>query len=157
MADAQPAITVRRATLADVGAMHGVIDVFAKRNDILPRERGSLISALRDFHIVEVDGRIAGCAALAIIDDDLAEVRTLVVDDSAQGLGLGRRLVEACIEDARQMGFHRVFALTRVDGFFERLGFRRPPMGALPQKVWLDCAHCPSFPDCDEIAVIREV
>jgi amino-acid N-acetyltransferase len=157
MAEAQPTITVRKAGLADVAAMHGVIDVFARRNDILPRERGSIISALRDFYVAEVDGRIVGTAALAIIDDDLAEVRTLVVDDSAQGLGLGRRLVEACIDDAREMGFHRVFALTRVDGFFERLGFARTPMGALPQKVWLDCAHCPSFPDCDEIAVIRDV
>lgn len=152
-----PTVIIRKASLSDVENMLPVIRVFAERNDVLPRARANVVCALRDFHVAEVDGRLVGCCALTVIDDDLAEVRTLCVDDSTQGLGIGRKLVEACIGEARELRFSRVFALTRVVGFFAKLGFCEVPMTSLPQKVWLDCAHCPSFPNCDEIAVMRQL
>ena len=61
------------------------------------------------------------------------------------------------MDEARQLGLHKVFAITREPGFFEKLGFEHTDLKALPQNVWTDCIHCPLFPDCDEVALIREL
>ena len=150
-------VLIRKASLADVDAMKALIDVFAERNAVLARDRSSVVTSLRDFFVAQRNGDIIGCCALPVIDDDLVEIRTLVVGENTQGLGVGRKLVEACVREARALGFSTVFALTRVDGFFGKLGFAQTPMSSLSQKVWLDCAHCPSFPNCDEIAEMRKL
>ena len=79
--------------------------------------------------------RLIGCAALAIMSGDLAEVRSLAVEPESQGLGLGRRLVGAAMDEARQLGLPKVFALTRAPGFFEKLGFEHTDMKALPEGL----------------------
>jgi amino-acid N-acetyltransferase len=79
------------------------------------------------------------------------------VAPEAQGLGLGSLLVKEAVAEARALGVPRVFALTRVPAFFERLGFAVADMSALPQKVWRDCIHCPLFPNCDEVALVRDL
>ncbi len=152
---AGPTVMIRKARRSDAAELEPIIQHFAARNAVLPRTTASIVCAIRDFWVAEVDGRVAGCCALTVIDEDLVEVRTLVVDEAIQGLGLGRKLVEACIAEAESLGFSTVFALTRVVGFFERMGFTPVPMSSLPQKVWLDCVHCPSFPNCDEVAMAR--
>jgi amino-acid N-acetyltransferase len=88
---------------------------------------------------------------------DLAEVRSLVVREDLRGMGIGAQLVEACIEEARTLGLSRVYALTRVRNFFERLGFQEVDRRTLPTKVFNDCVRCHLFPGCDEIAMVRDV
>ncbi len=155
--DTGTSYVVRKARIADVPAVAALVKMFADQNLLLPRSEAALYPALRDFHVAAaVDGAVVGCCALAIIAKDLAEVRTLAVSTELQGVGIGKRLVEATLVEARELHLERVFALTRAPGFFERLGFARTDMKSLPQKVWKDCIHCPLFPDCDEIALIRE-
>jgi amino-acid N-acetyltransferase len=48
-----------------------------------------------------------------------------------------------------------VFALTNAVGFFERCGYHRIDKSELPQRIWNECVRCPSFPICEEVALIR--
>jgi amino-acid N-acetyltransferase len=150
--------TVRKARIGDALEIVELVRPFAERNLMLPRPAASVYASLRDFFVAEApDGSLVGCCALALVSEELAEVRTLAVAEAAQGSGLGRELVAATLEEARALGIPCVFALTRVPVFFEKLGFVRTEMRTLPQKVWNDCIHCPLFPDCDEIALVLEV
>ena len=87
--------------------------------------------------------------------EDLAELKCLAVSETAQGHGVGRRLVEACWEAARELEIKSVFALTYVAEFFEKCGYHRIDKADLPHKIWNECVRCPLFPNCQEIALIR--
>ncbi|MBI5440268.1 MAG: N-acetyltransferase [Deltaproteobacteria bacterium] len=145
-----------RARLEDVEAMKALLDEFARSGDLLARPRLALYESIRDFVVAKQGSEIIGLGALHICWIDLGEVRSLAVRRDRQRLGLGRLLVESCLEDARALGLKRVFALTYKPGFFHSLGFETVDKSSLPHKVWQDCVHCPKFPDCDETAVTRE-
>ncbi len=146
---------IRAATVPDVPAIAGLINSFAERGLMLFRSHAELYETLRDFLVEEEAGAIRGVCALEIVWADLAEVKSLAVDRSQQGKGIGGRLVEAVAEEARRMQIQRVFALTYEQKFFERLGFGVVDRAALPLKVWSDCIKCPKRDGCDEIAMVR--
>jgi len=150
-------LVVERARLGDVEEMKGILDEFAREGVLLARSRLDLYETIRDFVVAREQGELVGLAALHICWIDLAEVRSLAVRKDLQGRGIGRRLVEACLDEARRLGLRRVFALTYRPGFFARLGFREVEKSELPHKVWQDCIHCVHFPECDEVAVMRDM
>lgn len=150
-------MVIRKATIHDVPEMQKIINSFADRGELLPRSLNQLYEDIRDFFILEEGGKILGTCALHVNWGDLAEVKALVVDESCQGTGLGRKLVETCIEDAQSLGISRLFALTYKPEFFSKLGFRTIDKADLPQKVWNECIHCVKFPDCGEVALIRDL
>lgn len=150
-------LTVDRACLADVEAMKALLDDFARSGDLLARSRLDLYENIRDFVVARSNGEIIGLSALHICWIDLAEVRSLAVKREIQRQGIGRLLVERCLQDAAELGLKRVFALTYQPVFFGALGFREVEKSELPHKVWQECIHCVKFPDCDEIAVMREL
>jgi amino-acid N-acetyltransferase len=84
-------------------------------------------------------------------------VKSLAVEEGHQGKGIGRTLVNACLEEARELGVNKVFALTFKPAFFQKLGFRQIDKDDLPRKVWGECIKCPLFPDCKEEAVIIDL
>ncbi|ASU56512.1 amino-acid N-acetyltransferase [Nocardiopsis dassonvillei] len=69
--------------------------------------------------------RVVGCGALHVLWEDLAEVRTVAVDPSLRGFGVGHRIVSALLDTARELGVRRVFCLTFETGFFAKHGFAR--------------------------------
>lgn len=144
---------IRKAILQDARQIHKLLLNYAKDGLVLPRSLMDIFEAIRDFYVFAEDGRVIGAAALNICWEDLAEVRSLVVDENHNGRGIGRYLVEACISEARQLGIGRVFALTYQQTFFEKLGFEVIEKSELPQKIWGDCIKCAKFPECDEIAL----
>jgi amino-acid N-acetyltransferase len=146
-------VAVRKACMADVEPIFALVNTYSRLQIMLPRSRADLYESLREFQVAEADGGVVGCAALAIQWDGLAEIKSLAVAETAQGRGIGQRLVGACLEEARALGIGRVFALTLAPAFFERQGFARLAKEELPHKVWADCVRCPKFPDCDEEAV----
>lgn len=148
---------IRKATINDVPEMQKIINSFADKGELLPRSLNQLYEDIRDFVILDDDGRILGTCALHVNWGDLAEVKALVVDESLQGQGYGRRLVETCLEEAQALGISRLFALTYKPEFFVKLGFRIVDKSELPQKVWNECIHCVKFPDCGEVALIRDL
>lgn len=144
---------IRKAILQDARQIHKLLLNYAKDGLVLPRSLMDIFEAIRDFYVFVEEDRVVGAAALNICWEDLAEVRSLVVDQGHNGRGIGRYLVEACISEARQLGIGRVFALTYQQVFFEKLGFSVIEKSELPQKIWGDCIKCAKFPECDEIAL----
>ena len=146
---------IRPATIHDVPRIQQVIASHAELGKMLFKSYAQLYESLRDFGVYEADGQVVGCCALTIIWADLAEVRSLAVDDEHRGRGVGRALVEWAVREARRLGIRRLMALTYEVGFFGKLGFEAVPKETLPLKVWSDCVRCPKRDGCDEIAVVR--
>jgi amino-acid N-acetyltransferase len=116
-----------------------------------------LYSQVKDFIVSEDkdSGEIVGCGALQIVWEDLAEIRSLAVQTDHQGKGIGTALIEALLEESKQMGVGKVFVLTYRPELFQRLGFELMDRSLLPHKIWADCIRCTKFPECDEIALVR--
>jgi amino-acid N-acetyltransferase len=149
---------IRRATIADAEQIQRLINHFADQGRLLPRSLSEIYDHLRDFHVYEnKDRSIVGVCALHISWEDLAEIRSLAVVTEARNNGIGAQLVEACLEEARQLGVTRVFLLTYIPPYFERAGFRPVDKSTLPHKIWADCIRCVKFPNCDEIAMILDL
>jgi len=148
---------IRKAHPADVLVIHDLLAQAAQTSSVIPRSKPVLYETLRDFFVYCQDGSVRACGALHVMWEDLAEVKSLAVEKDWQGRGMGQALAKACIEEARQMGIRRVFALTAAVDFFEKLGFSEIDKNDLPHKVWGDCVHCPKFPDCDEVAMQMEL
>jgi amino-acid N-acetyltransferase len=148
---------IRKAILQDARQIHRLLLNYAKDGLVLSRSLMEIFEAIRDFYVFVEGDRVVGAAALNICWEDLAEVRSLVVDESFAGHGIGKHLVEACLSEARTLGIGRVFALTYQQAFFEKLGFSVIEKSELPQKIWGDCIKCAKFPECDEIALSRSL
>jgi amino-acid N-acetyltransferase len=150
-------VNVRPATTADVPAMHALIKTHAERGKMVLRPLDELYTNLRTYVVAELDGKVVGCASTHIFWSDLAELKGLAVDDAYQGRGVGAALCQACYEDMQRLGVKHLFALTNATQFFEKLGYQRIAKERLPRFIWGECVRCPSFPVCNEEAVIREV
>lgn len=144
---------IRKAVIKDARAIHRLLVGYARDGLMLPRSLAEIYENIRDFYVFEEQGEILGTVSLAICWEDLAEVRSLAVAAEAGGRGIGRTLVQSCLDEACALGLQRVFALTYKPGFFTKLGFREIEKSELPHKIWTDCLKCAKFPDCDEIAL----
>jgi amino-acid N-acetyltransferase len=151
-------ITIRPARLKDVAGIHALLSHWAEKKLLLPRTLGELYENVRDFLVAEAEvGGLVGCAALHIDTDKIAELKALAVAEAAHGQGVGRKLVEACCEEAARIGLERVFCLTYQVDFFAKLGFSKVDRSRLPDKVWSECIRCHRFLDCDEVAMWRAI
>ena len=148
---------IRKAKLDDIKEIQRLLKVHAPRGGILPRSLSELYDHLRDFFVFVRNRRVIGICALHICWEDLAEIRSLAVEEEDQSKGIGAKLVGACLNESKFLGVKRVFALTYQSEFFERLGFKKVDKTALPHKIWTDCLKCIKFPDCDETALVKEL
>ncbi len=148
---------IRKALLSDVKTIHKIISGQARYGHVLARAMTDLYAQIRDFTVIvdDTSGEVIGCGALRIVWEDLAEIRSVAVRSSFQKTGLGSSLINALVEEADSMDIRRVFVLTYRVGLFERLGFQQMDKNMLPHKIWADCINCPKFPECDEIALVR--
>ena len=148
---------VRSAKISDVKTIYSLINDYAEQDKMLFRPMDDIYKNLQTFTVAELDDNIVGCCALEVIWSDLAEIKSLAVDEGHKNQGIGKSLVADALEQAAKVGAPKVFALTMDPGFFEKLGFERIEKDKLPMKVWSDCARCPKQQNCDEIAVIKTV
>lgn len=148
---------LRKAQISDIKEIQKLLTHYASRGDMLSRSLSELYESVRDFYIVEEEGRLLGVSALHIVWEDLAEIRSVAVSEDAGRKGVGTQVVQACIDEARELGLKRLFCLTYKPDFFSRFGFRVVDKSELPHKVWGDCIKCVKFPDCDEIAMIVDL
>jgi len=146
-------VRIRPARADDVDAVRDLIDSYATQDLMLSRSTEFLLEHLNDYVVAEDDGFL-GCCALAVLTRDLAEVRSLAVRPETSGRGVGKALVDACVEQAKALGLRRVFALTLVPEFFERCGFTLISLGRLPEKSAAECPVCPKRFACDEQAML---
>jgi len=151
---------LRKARIGDVKIIHRMINISSGKGEMLPRSLMDIYGNLRDFfiYIDEENNEIVGICAMSIIWENLAEIRSLFVDESRRKEGIGRRLVEACISEAITLDLYRIFTLTYRVEFFSRQGFKIVDRSTLSEKVWSDCFRCPKYPEyCDEVAMILEL
>ena len=148
---------LRKAFIKDVKQIHSIINISASKGEMLPRSLGELYDNVRDYFVYEEEGKILGTGALHVCWEDLVEIRSVCVVESFRGKGVGRMIVNACIDEARKFEVARIFLLTYQDGFFKKCGFLPVDKRELPQKIWSDCIKCPKFPECDEIAMIKVI
>ncbi len=146
----------RKAKITDVEPIHSLINDYAEKGLMLARSRAMLYESLREFTVAEDQGQVVGAGSLHIIWEDLAEIRALAVAPGYARMGVGRSLVDMFIEEAYELAIPCVFALTYQQGFFEKCGFKVVAKESLPQKVWKECVNCPKFPNCEEIAMVRD-
>lgn len=117
--------TVRQARTADVPGIRDLIEANVESGRLLGKATVTLYEDIQEFWIAErdTDGVLAGCGALHVLWEDLAEIRTIAVDEDCQGHGIGRRIAQALLGRARELGVERVFVLTFAVDFFASLGF----------------------------------
>ena len=154
---ASQAIRVRKARIADVAAMHSMINHYAEKQLMLPKAHLQLYETLRDYSVaVDAgdDSNVLGCGALHLYWEDLAEIRAVAVMPGLAHKGVGSHIVEALIEEGRSYRLGQIFVFTYVPAFFTRFGFVQVEHRSMPLKVFNECFHCPKFNTCDELAMV---
>jgi amino-acid N-acetyltransferase len=126
------AYTIRPARTGDVPVIRKLIDANVESGCLLSKATVTLYEDIQEFCVAELrdDGALAGCGALHVMWEDLAEIRTVAVREECQGMGIGHAIVDALLVRAREVGVERVFVLTFAVDFFGRHGFR--PISGTP-------------------------
>jgi amino-acid N-acetyltransferase len=148
-------VICRKAHAQDVESLFELIQGYAANGIMLPRSREALSRNIDTFVVAEDQDQLIGCGSLCRLGADLVEIRSLGIVDGYKGQGVGSRLVDFLIEEARQLKIPKVMALTYEAKFFEKNGFQIVNKEIFPEKVWTDCIHCPKQHCCDEIAVLK--
>jgi amino-acid N-acetyltransferase len=144
---------LRRARRSDVAAIHALISRYAAAGLLLPRSLEEIRAHRDHFLLAAETGRLLGCVALESYGAGLAEIRSLAVEESQRGRGLGGRLLAFALEEAARRGLRRVFAVTHAPEIFEAHGFARLDRRGITEKVARDCATCPKAAGCALIGV----
>lgn len=147
-------ITLRRAAAEDVEAIHQLVTDHVASDHLLPRTRDEIADRVTRFLVVAAGDEVVGCAELAPLSAEVAEVRSLVVADHARGIGAGRLLLHALVREAHEGGHLRLCAFTHKPAYFIRLGFSIVPHLFVREKVFTDCVGCPLFRRCGQHAVV---
>jgi amino-acid N-acetyltransferase len=141
-------------TVNNIESMQKLVEQEVIDGIILHRSDDEIATTIRSYICVEVNNELAGFVALHIHSKNLAEVRSLVIDKSYRGLGLGKGLVLKCLNEAKRLNITEVLSLTYQNNFFEKLGFNEIDKETIPEhKIWADCVKCKHFPVCNEIAL----
>ncbi len=146
---------IRKAKTADVNQIKRIVNNFADAGKMLPISINQIYDRLRNFWVIESDGKVIGCGALKIVWKDLGEIRSIAISPKYQKFGYGKKLASKLMEEAESLELKKIFVLTYIPEFFEKLGFERIQKSRLPHKVWSDCINCPKFPGCDETALMK--
>jgi len=147
------AMSVRRAKMSDVDSIHQLTNFWADKGEILPRTRDNIIHAIQNFVVAELDGVVVGTASLYIYQTGLAEIRSVVVDESAQKQGQGEALVQYLLEFAHQMELEQIIVLTYIPQYFEQLGFNVIDKSSLAENIIEDSEPSPHKDPADEVAM----
>ncbi len=148
---------IRRSNIRDVKKIQRLIKFYANKDEMLPRSLNELYENIRDFFVFEDNKKICGCCALHVCWQDLGEIKSLAVLKSRRNKGIGKKLLTACLTEARGLKLKKIFALTYKPLYFKKFGFKEIDKALLPHKIWVDCIKCVKFPNCKEIALIKEL
>ena len=147
------AMSVRRARMSDVEKIHQQVNIQADKGEILPRTLDNIIHDIQNFVVAELDGEVVGCASLYIYQTGLAEIRSVVIEQSAQGQGQGQALVQYLLEFAHQMELEQIIVLTYIPEYFSKLGFNVIDKNSLAENIIEDSEPSPHKEPADEVAM----
>jgi amino-acid N-acetyltransferase len=121
-------MTIERARTSD---LPDVIDLLERHQLPLDDVREHIETMVVARH----DERVVGVAAAELYADG-ALLRSLAVDPTVQGSGIGHQLTEAVLHIARELGVDAVFLLTTTaEKFFPRFGFEQVTRSDVPATV----------------------
>jgi len=123
MSDPGEQAVIRPAAPSDLEALEALIAPFVAEGRLLPRTTDELIDLLPTGFVAEFDGRIVGFATLEIYSRKFSEIRSLCVAPEFQHHGIGRRLVSACVELARERRIFEIMVISSQEHFFLGCGF----------------------------------
>jgi len=147
------AMSVRRARMSDVEKIHQQVNIQAEKGEILPRTLDNIIHDVQNFVVAELDGVVVGCASLYIYQTGLAEIRSVVIEESAQNQGQGAALVQYLLEFAHQMELEQIIVLTYIPQYFAKLGFAEIDKSTLAENIIEDSEPSPHKDPADEVAM----
>jgi amino-acid N-acetyltransferase len=117
-------IKVRSGKTSDIGAIADLCGPLIQSRVLLGKERVELYESVQEFLVAEdSSGKVIGCGALHVMWEDLGEVRTVAIEESHQGQGVGKLILTSLLERAKDLGLKRIFCLTFEVEFFGKLGF----------------------------------
>jgi len=145
-----------KAKLADISSMQNMVVNEVKDGIILERNEDEVATNIRSYVLAKIEDKVVGYAALHIHSLRLAEIRSLIVSPEVRGENIGRKIVEFCIEEARELSLkEEILVLTYLPLFFQKLGFVEIPKESIPEhKIWADCIRCIHFPICNEVSMV---
>jgi len=150
----KPRITLRTAERSQARKLHALISANLEEGHLLPRTLGELTVHAERFVVAMHGRKLVGCAELAPLSHTVAEVRSLAVDASVRGFGVGRAIVEELRVRARREGYEKLSAFTHTPGYFIQMGFSIVPHLWVPEKVFTDCVKCPQFRSCGQFGMV---
>jgi amino-acid N-acetyltransferase len=145
---------LRTADTAEAKKLYALIQANLEEGHLLPRTLSELSVHASRFVVAIRGRRIIGCAELAALSANVAEVRSLAVDASARGSRVGVMIVDELRRRARREGFERLCAFTHAPGYFTHIGFSIVPHTWLLEKIFTDCVKCPQFRQCGQYAMV---
>jgi len=147
-------ITLRTADPAHASKIHTLISANLVEGHLLPRTLAELTTHAGRFVVALRGRKVVGCAELAPLSPQVAEVRSLAVDESARHAGVGSQLVEELRQRARREGYDKLCAITHAPAYFSHMGFSIVPHLWLTEKIFTDCVKCPLFQRCGQFAMV---
>ncbi|WP_324170490.1 N-acetyltransferase [Sulfurimonas sp.] len=149
-------INYQKAKLSNITKMQELVSPEIESGIILNRTDDEVSTNIRSYTLCLDDEKIVGFCALHIHTQYLGEIRSLVVRESERGKKIGKKLVEQCLEEAKNLKLQKVLSLTYKQSFFEKLGFIEISKDSIPEhKIWADCIKCKHFPVCNEVSLIK--
>lgn len=108
-----------------------------KDEEVLSDPQGKIIDRGGRVFMALKDGEAVGCVALMRMDDGGYEVAKMTVSEDLRGSGLGRALMQRCIDAGAQMGARRLYLETNSGlapalGLYRAMGFRDLPPAETP-------------------------
>ena len=152
-------VTLVKAKLSDIPAMQELVASEVKDGIILNRTEDEVATNIRSYVLAKKEEKIVGYTALHIHSRRLAEIRSLIVDETYRGQDIGHKLVQFTLDEAKALGVEEdVLVLTYLPGFFQKLDFKEINKEVIPEhKIWADCIKCIHFPVCNEVALVYKL
>ncbi len=147
-------LTITRGDATHAAAVHALITANLEDGHLLPRSLEDVALHAARFTLVRRGRRLVGCAELAPLSAQVAEVRSLAVDARERGNGVGAMLVETLRQRAHDEGFETISAFTHAAGYFSQMGFSIVPHVWMQEKIFTDCVKCPLFRRCGKYAMV---
>ena len=150
-------LTITRASEKQASALHALITANLEEGHLLPRSIEEITSHAGRFTIAMRGRKLVGCAELAPLSAQVAEVRSLAVDQKERGNGVGTLLVDDLRQRAHNDGFDKLSAFTHAPGYFSQMGFSIVPHVWVQEKVFTDCVKCEHFRRCGQYAMVTPI
>jgi amino-acid N-acetyltransferase len=150
-------LNIRKASVDDVDVILKLVNYYAEKELLLRKSAFKVYTKLQNFYIAETEKKVVGCVSLVVLWKDLAEICSLAVDEQYLRRGIGKELVNKCIEQAKLLKVTKIIALTYKGKFFEKIGFHFVDKNIFPRKLMWECLECPKLDECDELAYLMNL